>query len=213
MVTRSHRTRESVCRVALVGAGRMGQVTSLKKHNKDHDGDVFVQIRAEIMSRNPRIQLVCIIDVRLSVAAELSQRLGGNIASAAHLTNEIVANVDAVWICVGTSEHLEIIRMCQDKVVVAVEKPVSLNRNEIDEAFRLNPHLRVCFQRFYDPHFCWLIDGANSLGPKSFLGANGDHPCPPASLLASLGSVFHDLAIHGWFFFFHKKKVSGVLSD
>ncbi len=170
------RKRLAVGRVALVGCGRMGQ------------------IRARLIADHPRLKLAYLVDVRREAAQGLAKALGiADVKVATALDKDVLSAVDAVWIATGTNEHIDLIRRAGSTHYVAVEKPVSNEAKEIDEAFDACSDLMVSFQRFFDPEF---ETTARTTEPCSIISATGDHPCPPKELLRQLGSIFHDLLIH-----------------
>jgi myo-inositol 2-dehydrogenase/D-chiro-inositol 1-dehydrogenase len=168
-------------------------------------------LRAQFILNHKHMKLEYVIDVNEEAAKSLAIAVKSKWT--VELSEEVLSVCDAVWIASGTNEHLKLIKKAQRKFVV-VEKPVSLKMDEIREAFAACPALMVAFQRFFDPEFqtvniCFFFFFFKIFKQKtkqkkltcqsgchSFLSANGDHPCPSLSLLASLGSIFHDLLIH-----------------
>ena len=101
---------------------------------------------------------------------------------------------------------MEVIREAsKHKKHIYCEKPISLQVEEVEEAFKVakeNNVVLVCaWNRRFDPHFSALQkilqEQRKELGKPMLVSShNGDHPLPPTSILCQLGSIFHDLMVH-----------------
>ena len=173
--------------VLLVGAGRMGS------------------IRSNLMSKEKRVKLLWVVDVVEEMGVKLANQYGAKFTkSLSEALND--TNVNAVWISVSTPYHMAVIREATaHKKHIYCEKPISLNANEVDEAFRLakeNGVMLMCgWNRRFDPQFGrvqqLLQDEKSGAGkPSTILIHNGDHPLPPVKILVELGSIYHDFMVH-----------------
>lgn len=85
------------------------------------------------------------------------------------------------------------------KKFIYCEKPIALQRDEIEAAYRVCAEhqcaLSCAWNRLFDPHFDALALGT-AHGVDAAVTHNGDHPCPPVETLVALGSIFHDVLVH-----------------
>ena len=168
--------------VALIGAGRMGQV---------HGGHA---------ARHPGLHLSHIVDARPGVAEALAATTGGAVAG----LDAVLADpaVRGVLVCSTTDQHLDHARaaVAAGKAVFC-EKPIDLDlakvvaaRPEFDGATFL-----LGFNRRYDPHFVELkrrLD-AGAIGPLESLHlVNHDPAAPPPGFVPTSGGLFKDFTIH-----------------
>ncbi|OQR90905.1 oxidoreductase family [Achlya hypogyna] len=172
-------------RVAVVGAGRMGQ------------------IRLAGIQGHMRMKVAYVVDANLGQAQALADRFG---AQAVATLPEALADpaVTAVWISTPTFTHLELIELAAAAgKAIAVEKPVAGSLEELDKGYRVCEAYHVplfcSFQRRFDPNYAALYEAvqANAIGPvQSVHTVFRDHPCPPVEFLKGGGDPFHDLAVH-----------------
>lgn len=173
-------------KVALVGAGRMGQ------------------LRGGIMARSERFDVTFVVDP-WEGAAKLAAALGAQHVNGLGAALTQSSQVDAVWISTGTSLHRELIvaALGAGKPTFC-EKPISGSAAEIAECYTMADRMGVplvCgFQRRFDRHYLKLLD---TVVTKKAIGTVmtvhvvfRDHPCPPVDFLKSGGDPFNDLAPH-----------------
>ncbi|ETW01338.1 hypothetical protein H310_06896 [Aphanomyces invadans] len=171
--------------VAVVGAGRMGQ------------------IRLAGLQSSPKMKVSYVIDENLEQAQTLAAQFN---ATGVKTLEEALrdSKVSAVWISTPTFTHLDLIRQAAKAgKAIAVEKPVAGTLADLDTAYQVCKDTSVplfcSFQRRFDPHYVALRDAitSNSIGAvQSIQTVFRDHPCPPIEFLKSGGDPFHDLAVH-----------------
>ena len=171
-------------KVALLGAGRMGQV-----HGRN-------------AAANPKLELAYLVDPRPDAAAQLAAELGCRAASLAEaLADPALAGV---LVATSTDTHLDLVLAClRAGKAVFCEKPLDL------ELSRLRAHaqtladpsapLYVAFNRRFDPHFRALkakLDGG-AIGALETLHLISHDPAPPPpSFIPTSGGLFRDFTIH-----------------
>ena len=168
--------------VALIGAGRMGQV---------HGGHA---------ARHPGLHLSHVVDARPGAADAVAAATGAAVAS----LDAVLADpaIRGVLVCSTTDKHLEhaLVAVAAGKAVFC-EKPIDLDlgkvlaaRPKFDDATFL-----LGFNRRYDPHFVELKrrldDGA--IGRLESLNlVNHDPAAPPPGFVPTSGGLFKDFTIH-----------------
>lgn len=168
--------------VALIGAGRMGQI-----HGRN-------------AARNPAFHLKYVVDQRAEAAQPLAAELGAQCASLDHVLQD--PEIRAVLVCSSTDQHLAhaLAAVAAGKSVFC-EKPIDLDLGKVLAA---EPHFRdACFQlgfnRRFDPHFLDLkkqID-AGAVGTLETLQlVNHDPASPPPGFIPTSGGLFKDFTIH-----------------
>lgn len=171
--------------VCLVGAGRMGK------------------IRAEAITRNPKSNLLYIVDTYQPARDEIASRYGcKSVEDIKIALND--SRVNAVWISVSTSFHFDIIKLAAEhKKAIYVEKPVALSTEETHKSFKVchenGVPLLVGWNRRFDPSIkkLYKIVQQGDLGKNLILRMSfGDHPLPPIEVMKNLGNIFHDLMVH-----------------
>ena len=171
-------------RIALLGAGRIGQA---------HSRAVAQTVGAE---------LVAVSDVSAEAARAIADQHHCQTAS----MDEIAENleIDAVLICTPTDLHAEQI----EKFVTAgksvfCEKPIDLDSErvraclEVVKAYR--GFLMIGFNRRFDPHFDALYQAVQQgqIGsPEMVVITSRDPVPPPASYIQKSGGIFRDMTIH-----------------
>lgn len=171
-------------KVALLGAGRMGQV-----HGRN-------------AAANPRLQLAYLVEPRADAAAGLAGRLGCSVATLAEVLAD--TEVAAVLVATSTDTHLNLVLACLEAgKAVFCEKPLDLElaRLRAHIAALANPPapLYVAFNRRFDPHFRALkakLD-AGAIGALETLHLISHDPAPPPpSFIRTSGGLFRDFTIH-----------------
>lgn len=171
-------------RVALLGAGRIGQV------------------HAKAITANSDSRLVAVADVNASAAESLASAHG----AAARSVEQILADtdVDAVLIATSTDTHSELIeRATSAGKAVLCEKPVDLSleraRACLDVAEGTGQPVMIGFNRRFDPAFSALkaaFDGGE-IGKGELLAITSFDPAPPpVSYIRVSGGLFRDMMIH-----------------
>jgi myo-inositol 2-dehydrogenase / D-chiro-inositol 1-dehydrogenase len=173
-------------RVALLGAGRIGQ-----EHSKTLIAD-------------QRVQVVAVCDPRLEAARQTAATISGAIAT--DESGEILSSdqVDAIVICTPTDTHAQLIEEgARAGKAVFCEKPVALDLQRTKEALAVVEEKGVPFQIGFQRRFDSGYAGARKKIARGLLGridqfrAVGRDPGPPPKeYLAKSGGLFLDQAIH-----------------
>jgi myo-inositol 2-dehydrogenase / D-chiro-inositol 1-dehydrogenase len=172
-------------RVALLGAGRIGQV------------------HARSIVENPDAELAWVCDPVGTAATRLAASLG---AKASPEPQDAIddPSVDAVLIASATPTHTDLIRRSAiaDKRILC-EKPIDLDLARIDQVWQeiepLKPFVMLGFNRRFDPTFREIKARvvAGEIGPIRALRITSRDPAPPpAAYLAVSGGMFRDMTIH-----------------
>ncbi len=171
-------------KVALLGAGRMGQV-----HGRN-------------AAANPRLDLVRVVDPKPEAAAALAGELGCGVGS----VEDALADPDitAVLIATSTSTHLDLVlaALAAGKAVFC-EKPLDLDlsrlRAHAAELARPARPLYVAFNKRFDPHYAALKArlAAGEIGELETLHLISHDPAPPPpAFIPTSGGLFRDFSIH-----------------
>lgn len=167
--------------VALIGAGRMGQV-----HGRN-------------AARHPGLRLRHVVDPR-PAAAEFADEVGATLAPLERVLDD--ASIGAVLICSTTDLHLThaLAAVAAGKAIFC-EKPVDLDLAKARAAqarFDGAPFV-LGFNRRFDPHYVALkqrID-AGAVGRIEALHLiNHDPAAPPPGFIPTSGGLFKDFTIH-----------------
>jgi myo-inositol 2-dehydrogenase/D-chiro-inositol 1-dehydrogenase len=172
-------------RVALFGAGRIGQV------------------HARSIVDNPEAELAWVCDPVEAAASALAQRQGAkwSLEPGEALEDR---RVDAVLIASATPTHVPLLRasVLAGKKVLC-EKPIDLDVDRIDalwaEIAPRAPFVMLGFNRRFDPTFREVHQRvqAGEIGPIRALRLTSRDPQPPpAAYLAISGGMFRDMTIH-----------------
>ena len=172
-------------RVALFGAGRIGQV------------------HARSAALHDEARLAWVIDPVLPAAEALADRYG---ASAGTVVDDALADpdVDAVVIASPTPTHIDLLRraVIAGKPVLC-EKPIDLDLPKIDrcwaEIAAYQPTVMMGFNRRFDPTFTEMRERVTGgeIGRLEQLLITSRDPAPaPAAYIASSGGLFRDMTIH-----------------
>ncbi|WP_102227082.1 inositol 2-dehydrogenase [Acidimangrovimonas sediminis] len=171
-------------RIAILGAGRIGQV------------------HARAVASEPRARLAAIAEPAPEAARAIAERYGCAIRS----IDEIAAadDIDAVIICTPTDTHADLIeRFARAGKAVFCEKPVDLDvaraRRCIATVDEVGGTLMLGFQRRFDPDFMALkqtID-AGTIGKVEMITLTSRDPGPPPhDYIRRSGGIFRDMTIH-----------------
>jgi myo-inositol 2-dehydrogenase / D-chiro-inositol 1-dehydrogenase len=172
-------------RVALFGAGRIGQV------------------HARSITEHGEAQLSWICDPIESAATSLAGRYGSR-SSADPQDALDDPSVDAVLIASATATHTDLIRrsVLAGKKVLC-EKPIDLDMAKIDACWNdiagHAPFVMLGFNRRFDPSFREVRErvAAGDIGPIRALRVTSRDPQPPpAAYLGVSGGMFRDMTIH-----------------
>lgn len=172
-------------RVALLGAGRIGQVHA----------------RSIVESGEAELAWVC--DPVVEAANALAGKYG---AKASPEPGDAIedASVDAVLIASATPTHTSLIQasVLAGKKVLC-EKPIDLDMAKIDAAWEVikdkAPFVMLGFNRRFDPSFAEVHARvqAGDIGTLRALRVTSRDPQgPPAAYLAVSGGMFRDMTIH-----------------
>jgi myo-inositol 2-dehydrogenase / D-chiro-inositol 1-dehydrogenase len=172
-------------RIALFGAGRIGQV------------------HARSIAESDDAELAWVCDPIGNAAETLAGTFGARWSPE---PGDAIADpgVDAVLIASPTATHVDLLR---DSVLagkkVLCEKPIDLDMARIDacwtEISGRAPFVMLGFNRRFDPSFREVHDRvrAGEIGPLRALRITSRDPQPPpAAYLAGSGGMFRDMTIH-----------------
>jgi myo-inositol 2-dehydrogenase / D-chiro-inositol 1-dehydrogenase len=173
-------------RVALLGAGRIGQ---------EH---------ARTLIGSPQVSLVTVCDARLEAAQQIVAKAPG--ATAISDTAEVFSSkdIDAVVICTPTGSHADLIEAgARTGKAVFCEKPVALDLERTKKALKLVNEsgipFQIGFQRRFDTGYAEArrkID-RNLIGRiDQFRSVGRDPAPPPREYLETSGGLFLDQMIH-----------------
>jgi myo-inositol 2-dehydrogenase/D-chiro-inositol 1-dehydrogenase len=172
-------------RVALFGAGRIGQV------------------HARSIVESGEAQLTWVCDPVEEAATSLATKTG---AKASREPQDALEDpsVDAVLVASATATHTDLIRrsVLAGKKVLC-EKPIDLDMGKIDACWTdiagHAPFVMLGFNRRFDPSFREVKDRVNAgeIGTIRALRVTSRDPQPPpAAYLAVSGGMFRDMTIH-----------------
>jgi myo-inositol 2-dehydrogenase / D-chiro-inositol 1-dehydrogenase len=173
-------------RVALLGAGRIGQ-----EHSKSLIAD-------------PRAQVVAVCDPRLEAARQTAATIPGAIATDQSAEIFSSSEVDGVIICTPTDSHGQLIEEgARAHKAIFCEKPVALDLQRTKHALAVVEENGVPFQIGFQRRFDSGYAEARKRIARGLLGridqfrAVGRDPGPPPKeYLAKSGGLFLDQAIH-----------------
>ncbi|SDD67163.1 myo-inositol 2-dehydrogenase / D-chiro-inositol 1-dehydrogenase [Paracoccus isoporae] len=171
-------------KVALLGAGRIGQV------------------HARSITANPDCLLVAVADANAQAARALADPLGVAVRS----VDEIIADrdIEAVLIATSTDTHSDLIeRATGAGKAVLCEKPVDLSLDRALAALRAADAtaqpVMIGFNRRFDPQFATLKSAFDrgEIGKGELLSITSFDPAPPpVSYIKVSGGLFRDMMIH-----------------
>jgi len=172
-------------RVAVLGAGRIGQ------------------IHAANVAANPRAKLVAVADPIDAAARKLAERLGCEASTDAAA---VIARTDVDAVVIGTPSdtHAQLMLLAaRAGKAVLCEKPVDNDLAKADEAIaeltRLRARVMMAFNRRFDPSNVELrraIDAGDIGEVRQVIITSRDPGLPPRDYVAHSGGIFRDMAIH-----------------
>jgi myo-inositol 2-dehydrogenase / D-chiro-inositol 1-dehydrogenase len=193
-------------RVALFGAGRIGQV------------------HARSAALHEAARLAWVIDPVLPAAKALADRYG---ATAGTVVDDPLGDpcVDAVVIASPTPTHIDLLRraVLAGKPVLC-EKPIDLDLHTIDrcwaEIAAYQPTVMMGFNRRFDPTFRQIrqrIEQGEIGTLRALRITSRDPEPPPRSYLDASGGIFRDMTIHDFdiarYFLGEVAEVYAVVAD
>ncbi|MEX8495956.1 inositol 2-dehydrogenase [Sphaerotilus sp.] len=172
-------------RVAVLGAGRIGQ------------------IHAANVAANPLAKLVAVVDPIDASARKLADKLGCEASTDAEAT---IARADVDAVVIGTPSdthaHLMLLAARAGKAVLC-EKPVDNDLAKADAAVAelkaLGAKVMMAFNRRFDPSNIELrraIDAGDIGEVRQVIISSRDPGLPPRDYVAHSGGIFRDMAIH-----------------
>jgi len=172
-------------RVALFGAGRIGQIHA---HN---------------IANHPQLELAVICAASPESAQRLAERYN---SAAARDPNDIFTadNMDAIVIASPNSTHIELmVKAARSNIAVLCEKPIDLDLDRVranaDELMGAHAPLMIGFNRRFDIHFATLQKriAAGEIGRLEQLTITSRDPAPsPKEYVLTSGGIFRDMTIH-----------------
>jgi len=172
-------------RVAVLGAGRIGQ------------------IHAANVAANRRANLVAVADPIEAAARSLADRLGCEASTNAEAMIAR-ADIDAVVIGTPSDTHAYLmLKAAHAGKAVLCEKPVDNDLAKADAAVselkELNARVMMAFNRRFDPSNIELrraIDAGEMGEVRQVIITSRDPGLPPRDYVAHSGGIFRDMAIH-----------------
>jgi len=173
-----------VMRIAILGAGRIGQV------------------HARAVAGNRDAQLVALADALPEAATTLAATYGARVADIDAIAAD--PGIDAVIICTPTDTHADLIEIfARAGKAIFCEKPIDLDRARVNACLRVvtetGTPLMVGFNRRFDPHFRAVQQAvaAGRIGViEQVVITSRDPAPPPISYIARSGGIFRDMTIH-----------------
>lgn len=172
-------------RVAVLGAGRIGQ------------------IHAANVAANPLAELVVVADPFPAAGKPLADRLNCEYSQSA---DDVIArkDIDAVVIGTPSDTHADLmLKAARAGKAVLCEKPVDNDLAKADEAIAeltaLNAKVMMAFNRRFDPSNIELrraIDAGDIGEVRQVIISSRDPGLPPRDYVAHSGGIFRDMAIH-----------------
>ena len=171
--------------IAVLGTGRIGKM------------------HAELIARQvPGLDLHSVYDLYTEGAQALADDLGCHRAESVEEIME--SDVDAVAICTSTDTHVDlVVAAAEAGKAIFLEKPISLNIDEVDRALAAvdaaGVPLQVGFNRRFDPAHAAVqravADG--SVGDVHMVKITSRDPAPPPiEYIKVSGGIFNDMTIH-----------------
>ena len=172
-------------KLALLGAGRIGQVHAANIH------------------RSPRAELHAVVDVNQDAARALADRYGAQVATGVDAALADPA-LEGVLICTSTDTHVDLIlRATRRGLPVFCEKPIDLDLARVDaclaEVGRGKAPLFLGFNRRFDPNFRALREAVQrgDVGDVEIVKITSRDPAPPPPAYVRVsGGLFRDMMIH-----------------
>ena len=171
-------------KVALLGAGRIGQV------------------HAKSIALTKSCELVAVADVNTDAAQDLAAQIGAKAMAVDEIIDD--SSIDAVLIATSTDTHSDLIeRATAAGKAVLCEKPVDLSLERalstLAKAEATGKPVMVGFNRRFDPNFAALKASFDKgeIGKGELLSITSFDPAPPpVSYVKVSGGLFRDMMIH-----------------
>ena len=171
-------------RIAVIGAGRIGQIHAMN------------------LAQNDNAELVHIADAIDAAAEDLAARCKTSVATVEQILGD--ESVDAVVIASPTDTHADIVEQAAAAgKAIFCEKPLDLSASRAEEciatAKKHDVLLCIGFNRRHDPSFNRLkteID-SGSVGRVEVVSITSRDPSPPpVDYIGRSGGLFRDMMIH-----------------
>ena len=170
--------------IAVIGAGRIGQIHAANLH------------------RNEKANVSHVSDVIESAATDLARRCNAAVAAVEAILAD--QKVDAVVIASSTDTHADLIEQAAAAgKAIFCEKPLDLDSGRAKKSLAVAQHhgvlLCLGFNRRHDPSFNKLKDEvlAGSVGEVEVVSITSRDPSPPpADYVGRSGGLFRDMMIH-----------------
>ena len=170
-------------RIALIGAGRIGQ------------------LHGRLLAAQPGVDEVLVTDVDRARSAATAMDVGGRAVAS---VGEALAVADAAVIAASTDAHARLVIAAADRgMPVFCEKPLAFDLPEtravVDHVERLGVPVQVGFQRRFDPGYLAArrMVEAGDLGTVYLVRLIAhDHEPPPDAYIPVSGGLFRDSSIH-----------------
>ncbi|MGB2492236.1 MAG: inositol 2-dehydrogenase [Candidatus Puniceispirillum sp.] len=171
-------------RIAVLGAGRIGQVHA--RAIAGHDAAV----------------LTAIADPIAAAADAIAEQYGCDVRTIDEIA--VSDDVDGVIICTPTDTHADLIeQFARSGKAIFCEKPIDLSVDRVraclDVVNEAKAVLMVGFNRRFDPHFAALKDAINKgdIGQSEMAVITSRDPgAPPIDYIKRSGGIFRDMTIH-----------------
>lgn len=170
-------------RIALLGAGRIGQ------------------LHGQLVAAQPDVEEVIVNDVDEARAQETADLVRGRAAAT---VDAALADADAVLIAASTNVHAALVSRAIDAgLPVFVEKPIAFDLAEtialVAKAEAAGAIVQVGFQRRFDPAFVEArrLVASGEMGTVYLVRLIAhDHEPPPDAYIPVSGGLFRDSSIH-----------------
>jgi myo-inositol 2-dehydrogenase/D-chiro-inositol 1-dehydrogenase len=171
-------------KVALIGAGRIGQ------------------IHASSVVAHPGCQLTYVSDVYSPAATQLAEKYNATVVSVEEALTD--NSIDIVLICTVTDTHADLIEAsAKAGKAIFCEKPVDLSLERVRQCLKVvednKVPLMVGFNRRFDPNFAQLESALeqDDIGNLELLTISSRDPgAPGADYIKGSGGLFRDMTIH-----------------
>ena len=171
-------------RLALIGAGRIGQVHALAVHNV------------------PNASITAVVDTYPESAKALAAKLGAKVME----LDEVFASneIDAYIIASSTDTHSPLLKLCASVgKPVFCEKPIDLDYARAEECSDVIATAGITcmlgFNRRFDPQFAQLkaaVENGKVGQLETLIITSRDPAPPPVSYIKVSGGLFRDMMIH-----------------
>lgn len=170
-------------RIALLGAGRIGQ------------------LHGRLVAAQPNVEQVVVYDVDATRAHEAAEAIGGRVAPT---VEQALDSADAVLVAASTDAHGKLVAMAVERrLPVFCEKPLAFDlegtESLVEQIERVGATVQVGFQRRFDPAYIEarrLVE-TGELGTVYLVRLIAhDHEPPPDAYIPVSGGLFRDSSIH-----------------